>query len=108
MSPLAGIVEATLLTFASGVRNVALLAGADAVVLDVDVEVLELELPQPASTTATPARARIEDLGTRNLLWLDRRVRMLLECCRPSGIKATPDVLVAFVAATSTWRRRSL
>jgi hypothetical protein len=66
ISPLAGTVEATLLTVLRFARKgaelevvVALLAAAD--VLD---ELPVLELPQPASTNATLARARMDSLGT--------------------------------------------
>jgi hypothetical protein len=71
MSPLAGIVEATLLTLVNLARNgpalalgvvVAVFAAAD--VLDEDELLVLLELPQPAIASATPARARIDDLGT--------------------------------------------
>jgi hypothetical protein len=67
ISPLAGTVEATLLTFVNFARNgpefalvVAVFAAAD--VLE-ELLVL-LELPQPAIASAMPARARIDVLGT--------------------------------------------
>ena len=68
-SPLAGTVEATLLTVLRFARKGAELAFEIVVaVLAADVLgellVLLLELPQPASTSATPTRARIDVLGT--------------------------------------------
>src|ERR1700691_4771388 len=74
MSPLAGTVEATLLTvlrFARKGAELALEVAAGAVVgvvaaADVlgELLVLLLELPQPARASATPTRARIDVLGT--------------------------------------------
>jgi hypothetical protein len=70
MSPLAGTVEATLLTLVNlarngpelGVDSAGVLAlAAAAVVLEL---LVLLELPQPARTSATPTRARIDVLGT--------------------------------------------
>src|SRR5580692_3463850 len=71
MSPLAGTVEATLLTVVKFARN------GPELVLEVVVEVVVLtaagaleellvllELPQPATASATPTRARIEVLRT--------------------------------------------
>jgi hypothetical protein len=67
ISPLAGTVEATLLTVLRFARNGEELA-LEVVVLaaaDVPDELLVLlELPQPARTSATPTRARIDVLGT--------------------------------------------
>ena len=73
-SPLAGTVEATLLTvfrFARKGAELALEVAAGAVVgvvaaADVlgELLVLLLELPQPARASATPTRARIDVLGT--------------------------------------------
>jgi hypothetical protein len=67
-SPLAGTVEASLLTLVNLARNGPELC-VDAVVVLAAADVLEellllLELPQPAKTSATPARARIDVLGT--------------------------------------------
>jgi hypothetical protein len=70
MSPLAGTVEATLLTLVSLARNGPELAVDSAGVLTLAAElVLDellvlLELPQPATASATPTRARIDVLGT--------------------------------------------
>src|ERR1700677_1953969 len=67
ISPLAGTVEATLLTVLRFARKGAELALEVAVLAAADVldELLVLlELPQPARTSATPARARIDVLGT--------------------------------------------
>jgi len=69
-SPLAGTVEATLLTLVNLARNgpevdvdsAGVLALAAELVLD-ELLVL-LELPQPATASATPTRARIDVLGT--------------------------------------------
>jgi uncharacterized membrane protein len=66
ISPLAGTVEATLLTVVKLARN------GPEVVFDVVVVVVAaagvldelLELPQPPTTSATPTRARIEVLRT--------------------------------------------
>jgi hypothetical protein len=69
ISPLAGTVEARLLTVLRFARKgeelalevvVAVLAAADVP----DELLVLLELPQPARTSATPARARIDVLGT--------------------------------------------
>jgi hypothetical protein len=73
ISPLAGTVEATLLTVLRFARNaeelalevvVAVLAAADVP----DELLVLLELPQPARTSATPTRATIDVLGTGCLL----------------------------------------
>jgi hypothetical protein len=74
MSPLAGTVEAILLTLVNLARNGPELGGDCTGVLALAAElVLEellvlLELPQPASASATPTRARIDVLGTGFLL----------------------------------------
>jgi hypothetical protein len=71
MSPLAGIVEAILLTVLRFARKgselevvVAALAAADVP----DELLVLLEPPQPARASATPTRARIDVLGTGYLL----------------------------------------
>jgi hypothetical protein len=67
ISPLAGIVEATLLTLFRFARNGAELAlGVAVLTADgvLDELLVLLELPQPATASATPARARIDVLGT--------------------------------------------
>jgi hypothetical protein len=69
MSPLAGTVEATLLTLVNLVRNGPELALEVVVAVLVAADVLEellvlLELPQPATASATPTRARIDVLCT--------------------------------------------
>jgi hypothetical protein len=72
-SPLAGTVEATLLTPVTlarngpglGVDSAGVLALAAELVLDeLLVLFVLLELPQPATASATPTRARIDVLGT--------------------------------------------
>ncbi|HXP99319.1 MAG TPA: hypothetical protein VN845_04535 [Solirubrobacteraceae bacterium] len=77
-SPLAGTVEATLLTLVNlarngpelGVDSAGVLALAAELVLDeLLVLLVLLELPQPATASATPTRARIDVLGTGCLLW---------------------------------------
>jgi hypothetical protein len=82
-SPLAGTVEATLLTLVNlarngpefGVDSAGVLAFAAELVLD---ELLELlELPQPARASATPTRARIDVLGTGCLLWFGNLTRQV-------------------------------
>jgi hypothetical protein len=71
-SPLAGTVEAILLTaprFARKGEELALVvAGAlAAAVVELELPAL-LELPHPARARARPARARIDDLGTGSVL----------------------------------------
>jgi hypothetical protein len=69
-SPLAGTVEATLLTVPRFARKGDELALVVVVVATLAVAVVELEelvlleLPHPARARAMPARARIDDLGT--------------------------------------------
>jgi hypothetical protein len=74
MSPLAGTVEATMLTPVNSPRNgpepgVDSAAGLLAVVVELVLDELVL-LPQPATASATPTRKRIDILGTLRLLWL--------------------------------------
>jgi hypothetical protein len=68
-SPLAGTVEARLLTVLRFVRKAAELALEVVVAVLAAADVLDelpllLELPHPARTSATPSRARIDVLGT--------------------------------------------
>jgi hypothetical protein len=86
-SPLAGSVEPSLLTLVNLARKGPELgadwAGALALAAELELELDELlvllELPQPANTSATPARARIDSLGTRCLLWFGNRTRRFLD-----------------------------